>query len=189
MALNDPLDEALAALIQRYEMLERHALSVPGRTPERRDSMREISARFPGALRELDCIGLDGVVERGAAVRQIFDLARRGDTRRLDDPDAAWIRYAIELLPRLREVLRIKSWLAHNAANALTSEARARLHAWYAETTGGGVLDDELIDRVAAPPGGQVQQIAYGDAARALGVGVDELKRALYPETEPVDDD
>jgi len=147
--------------------------------------MRAISAQFPGALRELDCIGLHGVLARGDAVRQIFDRIRNGEEPELD----AWITYAIELFPRLHDVLRIKAWLAHNAANVLTSDARGRMRAWYADTTGGEDLDEELVERIAAPPGGQVQQIAYHDAARALGVGVGEMKQALYPETESGDAD
>lgn len=189
MPRTDALLDAVAALLRRYEMLEQHGRALPGRTAERRDSMRAISTQFPGALRELDCIGLDGVLVRGDAVRQILGRVRDGDATRLDDPDAAWIRYMIELVPRLREVLRIKAWLAHNAANVLTSDARVRLHAWYAETTGAGDLDDDLIDRIAAPAGGQLQQIAYHDAARALGVDVDELKRVLYPKSEHRDGD
>jgi hypothetical protein len=182
---------ALDALAERYAMLERHALDAPGRTVARRDHMRAISSRFPGALRELDCIGLDGVRRRAATVDALRErLAGSGDVSALADPEHAWIRYSIELVRRLRAALAIKAWLAVSGSDPESADARPRLRAWYADAAGGadsaidaasdGELDD-LLARIGSPPGGQVQQLAYRDAARALGVSVETLKRTLYP--------
>jgi hypothetical protein len=167
----------LDALIVRYELLEGVATAPQERTPERRDQMRAVASRFPGALRELDAIGLRGVRDRGAGARALREeIASTGSTAVLESPAYLWARCAIELTRRLRAILEIKSWLAEHAQgrNLGSADTRDELRAWYPDA------DDDLLDRIALPPGGHAQQVAYEDAARALGVEVDELKRTLY---------
>lgn len=175
------LDE-LAALVERYEMLLAYAAAEPGRTPVRRDSIRALSVRFPGALRELDGLGVDVIARRSARARELLERAET-------DPEPElplWARCVVELTPRLREVLRIKRWLARRRAPRDGAEVGAALAAWYDRQPGGHdpaitpAPALELVEQVAAPPGGQVQRLAYEGAARALGLEVAELKRELY---------
>jgi hypothetical protein len=186
----------LDALACRYRLLEQYALGPPGRTPARRDLIRAISSEFPGALRELDQLGLDAIRSRAAVVARLRDeLARGAGVNIVGDPRRAWIRYLIALTPRLRQVLAIKRWLAHNPARAASPHLlRASVRAWYAargdgeRVPGDELPDDDLIDRVRRPAGGQVQQVAYRETARALGISVAELKRVIFSEASPDDD-
>ncbi|RMH39782.1 MAG: hypothetical protein D6689_15655 [Deltaproteobacteria bacterium] len=170
---------ALRELAERYAWLERHAMDPPGRTPERRDGMRRLSSRHPGALRELDAIGVDGVRRRAEAVRAALARAEAGEPVDLA-ADLAFARCAIALVPRLRDVLAIKRRIATAGVDVRAPAGRATLRAWYHRRTGRD-LPDARIDEIASPPGGQVQQLAYRDAARELGLTVDRLKAILYP--------
>lgn len=185
----------LASLVERYQLLAEHAADPPGRTVERRDRMRVISSRFPGALRELDCIGVEGIARRSVEAKQaLVGVLEGGDVGLGTSP--TWIRALIELQPRLREVLRIKRFLAVRGLRAGSVDARRALTAWYDQPAGGGdpgecrMPSDNYLRRVGAPPRGQVQQVAYEDAARALDMTPEELKLCLYPtaaddESEP----
>ena len=150
--------------------------------------MRIISARFPGALRELDCIGTQGVARRGAQAQRALDDALVGGGVAVATTWPLWMRGLVELQPRLREVLRIKRFLAERGLRAGSVDARRALAAWYDQPAGGGdpvdyrTPSDDYLRRVGAPPRGQVQQVAYEDAARALGMTPEDLKRCLYPE-------
>jgi len=181
----DAVDE-LASLVERYQLLAAHAADPPGRTTARRDRMRIISARFPGALRELDCIGVEGVARRGAQAQGVLQQAlESGDVVLATWP--TWMRGFVALQPRLREVLRIKRFLATRGLRAGSVDARRALAAWYDQPAGGGdpvdyrAPSDDYLRRVGAPPRGQVQQVAYEDAAHALGMTPEELKECLYP--------
>lgn len=167
----------LSQLLARYDALDRVALGEPGRTAQRRDQLRDVAARFPGALRELDAIGVDGVRARRATVAALLDEVRAtGSTSAVARSEHDWVRATLALMPRLRLVLDIKAWLAEHAPGQglAAAGARERVRACYPDA------DDDLLDRIASPPKRQVQQVAYQDAARDLGVDVDQLKRILY---------
>ena len=180
----DALHE-VATLVERYRHLCEHAAAQPGRTAARRDHMRTISARFPGALRELDSIGLAAVKKRGTIASQcLARLLEQGPAALPTLP--TWMIALVELQPRLREVLRIKRFLAERQLLAGSSAARQAVAAWYATNAGGRdpgtarAPEPERMRRIGAPPGGQVQQVAYDEAARALDMTSDELKRCIY---------
>ena len=190
-ALAGLIDE-LASLVERYQHLERFAAGAPGRTPERRALMRVISGRFPGALRELERAGLAEVRRRGAGARALLEglvAHARGAPAldRLASPEHAAVRGALAVQPRLREALRLKRWLAEAAPDAGTGDLAARMRAWYGQPAGPRdagawpVPDDDFLAAVATPPGGQVQQIAYRAAARALGVEVSDSSARCIP--------
>ena len=90
---------------KRYRHLDAYDRQPSGRTPARRALIRAISARFPGALRELDALGIERVRERARAVEALLDRVAGEGTAALavlDSPEYRWLRYAIELQPRLR---------------------------------------------------------------------------------------
>ncbi len=192
------LDE-LASTIERYRSLQSHAADEPGRTVARRDRMRAIARRFPGAFRELDSIGEDGVAKRRARAE---DIARALATElrvspalaEIDAPDAMWLRAVLEVQPRLREVLRVKKWLAFDGGDVTAADTRERLEAWYADEAGEGdpgacaVPDEPTLAAIASPPDGHVQRVAFERAAAALGVDAGDLASALYAELSDDDD-
>jgi hypothetical protein len=187
--------EELASLVDRYRLLATHAAAAPGRARARQEAMRELAARSPGALRELDAVGASGIAERGRVVATLLDdllstVEKADALDRLHQPELAWARYAVELVPRLREVLRLKRRLAQDSARHPDADAKTTLagvRTWYAQHAGERdpgfcrAPADTWVARVAVPPGGQAQNVAYEDAARALGVAVDAIKSALFP--------
>jgi hypothetical protein len=180
--------EELAATVDRYAQLGDLHRQPRGRAPARRDAMRAINARFPGALRELDAIGADRVAGRGVEAQAALAAVLRGVEIALADALAArrWLAALLELQPRLRELVRLKHWLVTRHVDTTAADARAAVRAWYDGAPGGrdpetfAAPDVALIDAVAAPPDGQVQRLAYRAAADEMGITVDALKTLLY---------
>ena len=173
---HERLLSALDDLVDRYRALDEVATSAPSRTRARRDQLRAVAARHPAALRELEAVGLVAVRARAAAVVALRERLRADREAASLGEAPSWLLALLALLPRLRTVLGVKAWLAARATDGgLGSEdARRAVRSCYPDA------DDALLDRIASPPGGQVQQVAYEDAARALAIDVAELKRTLY---------
>jgi hypothetical protein len=184
--------EALEELAEKYALLIALGQGEPGRTSARRDEMREIAARFPGALREWD--ELPGEL---AARRAVVEELRAAVASR---PEAAasliaaapgWLRYALVLHPLLGEVLAVKRWLAAEVGgvcDAVTPELTTAFIDWYgrrrtrvraAQRCADWFTHDRLAE-VARPPGGQITRLAYAAVAAEFGVTVSAVKAALY---------
>lgn len=66
-----PPADVLADLASKYEELARlRDERAAGAAPAHRDVLKRLSARFPGALRELDTMDLTEIRERAAALRE-----------------------------------------------------------------------------------------------------------------------
>lgn len=188
-----PPASGLADLAEKYELLIALGRGEPGRTPSRRDDMRRIAARFPGALREWEEMGLAELERRQAEVSRLCALV-------VGDPPgvaghlagaATWVRYALLLHPLLAEILAVKRWIAAQVGGVcqgVTPELAAAFEVWYRRRRL-QVPDAELcadwftpahLDRVARPPAGQVTRLAYAAVAEAFGVAVSEIKQVLY---------
>ncbi len=183
----------LADLAEKYELLIALGRGEPGRTLERRDDMRRIAARFPGALREWEERGLEELETRQAEVARLCDVL-------LADPLASdqhlaraadWVRYALHLHPLLVEILAVKRWIAAQVGGVcrgMTPELSAAFAVWYgrrrAQVPGAELwaawFTPAHLDRVAQPPAGQVTRLAYAAVAEHFGVPVTEVKQVLF---------
>lgn len=142
---------ALVEQADKYRLLVELAAGEPGRTPARRDAMRAIAARFPGALREWEALSPAELKRRGEIAG---GLARRAGGEeveaQLGDPALAWLRLAIQVQERLRAAL---------------AEVRA----------------DAASPASARSPGSRLSARVHEEIARREGISVGALKAALFP--------
>lgn len=96
--------EALRALLEKYDLLLGLSAGQPGRTVERRDAMRAIAARFPGALREWDQLPQEILAARRMRVAAIVETVAASGGRLPEDAEP-WLRYSLELHGTLRSLL------------------------------------------------------------------------------------
>jgi hypothetical protein len=185
MAARDPVARArelagalddVADVVEKYRLLEALRRGEPGRTTARRDAMRAIADRFPGALREWDEAPLDELVRRRREAEEtLVALLSDGESglRRLAAAERDWLRYGMEVHRRLRSALRVKRWIAgRELTDALAADAARAL-----------AVDRASIEAVVAPPARRVSEAIYRQVAAEHGVSVDELKAALFPHT------
>lgn len=165
-----------AELVEKYRLLADLEAGTPGRTIERRDAIRAVTDRFPGAMREWDETPPAEIARRrGEAERIAAALAdpahQEEGLARLGAAENAPLRFGADLHERLRAVLRVKRWLGGRPVSAeLFAEAQAA-H---------GVTAGEL-DAIANPDLGRLSEPVYRAVAGEHGVTVEELKRALFP--------
>lgn len=168
--------ERLAELAEKYRLLETLRRGEPGRTEARRDAIRAIAERFPGAMREWDEVSLDELVRRRAEVERVL-VALAGDggvavaRALLAAPERAFIGYASELHERLRAALEVKRWLAGRAiGDELAREAERRFG-----------IGSARLSELASPAGGRMTEAIHREVAALFGVTVEALKAELYP--------
>lgn len=164
-----------ADLVEKYRLLEALRQGEAGRTEARRDAMRAIAARFPGALREWDEAPLEEIARRRNEAEAALARLVAGGAGALPDffaSQQSWLRLGIAVHERLREALALKRFLSGRAATeALAAEAREAL---------GVTVDGARLAEIAAPPQGRVSELVYREVAREAGVTVGELKAALF---------
>ena len=172
MAENARRATGIEQLVDKYRMLVELRRAAPGRSDERRDAMRAIAARFPGALREWDVVSAQELERRLALAEQVC-AANDADPARgnalLSQAGAEALRYGLAVHERLREALVIKRWLGGNPTRERLVEAARRF-----------ALPIDAIERIAAPPGGRISELVYDDASRDLGVAIEALKATLF---------
>ena len=180
----------LADLADKYEALAGLAAGQPGRTLERRDAMRAVAARFPAALREFDQTTRAELARRASEIEEVVDaltgeLERSPALERLGTPERAWMRAATELHAYLRELLKIKRWLAGRTP---TEPVLAQLRAWHADCGDPRWplehWSRDRLARIVAPPRGRVTDLAYEEVAARHGLDAAALRQALFPATE-----
>lgn len=126
---------------------------------------RALAAEFPGALRELDVLPLDILAAR---------LADVGSASREDRDAAAWISPMIVYHVRMRQLLAVKRLLGgERCPNAERAATIARVL--------GPECDATLVERVAAPPSGRLNRLAFELVARELGRAESEIEGLLFP--------
>jgi len=99
--------EDVRALLEKYDLLLGLHAGEPGRTVARRDAMRAVAARFPGALREWDELSKAVLAARRAHVAMLIAEVDAGATSlasAIADAEP-WLRYALELHTALLELL------------------------------------------------------------------------------------
>ena len=107
---------SLEDMLERYQLLVALARGSPGRTSARRDEMRALAARFPGALREKDQLPLRELERRRDEVRALCAAVAQDPAaaERLLAGAAAWLRYVLALQPLLLEILAVKRARPHS---------------------------------------------------------------------------
>jgi hypothetical protein len=183
----------LADLADKYAALDELGAGEPGRTVSRRDAMRRVAARFPAALREFDQTSVEERRRRAQTIEDalaalVIDTERSPALSRLAQPEAAWMRAAAELHAYLRELLKVKRWLAGRMPDP---SVLAELPSWYADCGDPRwPLEHwapERLAQVAAPPRGRVTDLAYEEVAGRHGLSASALRRLLYPHNEAND--
>jgi hypothetical protein len=159
---------------------------------ERRQAMRELAARFPGALREWDALSRETLEER---LRQVEAL--RAAPGALDDLPP-WLAATLELHDTLRELLRVRrAWTERaRSGSSASPDGKGRpsgeieaFRDWYVTIFQpcwtATYLTDERIRAILTPPGGRLSEVAYVFAAERCGTSVAAVKASLYHEPPP----
>lgn len=174
----------LAAMAEKYRLLERLRRGEPGRTVARRDAMRAVALRFPAALREWDELPLAELVRRRAVCERLCALATTSDERvvrmALSATEHRFVCCGLALHERLRAALAVKRFLGRvrslgGVERAARIEAAARR---FGRETG-------EVEVIAEPPGGRLAELVYAEAAQAEGMSVEALKATLFSTDAP----
>lgn len=191
--------QRLLELLQKYDLLVELRLSPAGRTQVRRDAMRRIAARFPGALREWDSLPLGELQRRRAVVARAVDEARHGQPAQADRAEP-WLRYTLDLHAHLGRILELRRFARSRRQQGWAADAI--LAAWHVQQGAaaaagdpggpgelgdpGGPLTVARLERICAPEGGRLTAVVFADLAERHGVQVGDIKRAIYEGAGPV---
>jgi hypothetical protein len=154
-----PLAEKLRELL---------ALRALGDADPPRDRLRALSARFPGALRELDRVPLETLAERLEAV----EAAIAGG------PIPGWAKPASRYHGWLRVALRLRAEAARSE-EAAAAWAAVYLPA-FAGDPGRERLSLQVLRLLIAPPDGRLARVAADLAAEDAGTDAETLLSLLY---------
>lgn len=188
----------LRDLCEKYALLDLLCRGEPGRTIERRDTLRRVAARFPAALREWEEVSPEEQRRRGSRAGELLERLQRGGPDALDEVIGELaaepaLRFGADLHGHLRELLLLRRFLSARAAVSGTSaldalriddELVAACSAFCAGAGQGPLLycriSTELLQEVARPAGGRLSALAYAQVAAQHGVAVAEVKAALF---------
>jgi hypothetical protein len=153
-----PPAEALRELAEKYRRLatlrvQRDA----GAVRATRATLRALATRFPGALRELDTLGLPELQRRAAA-------AARAAGGGPGEPWMAWIAAYHDLMSFAFELKRSER-----------PPARAPVVP----------VDDETLRALRKPPGGRLSPVVLRLVARHFGVPAATVAATLFPTRRP----
>jgi hypothetical protein len=103
----DALRRELHELLEKYDLLLRLHADAPGRSPARREAMRAVATRFPGALREWDKLPQPELLRRRNYLAELLRAAER-DALAVPELRAAeaWLLYTLDLHRCLRVLLK-----------------------------------------------------------------------------------
>ncbi len=105
--MGDDVLAPLRELLEKYDLLLKLHEEPPKKTLTRRQSLRQLAARFPSALREWEGLGVCELRHRHSCIVALLAL-------RQSDPSAAgaalangeaWLRYMLDLYGCLRRLL------------------------------------------------------------------------------------
>jgi hypothetical protein len=156
------LSALLGELLEKYHLLIALHAGEPGRTVARRDALREVAKRFPGALREWDQLSPSALSARRERVAGLIaalgaeDGAQRLTLAKLEP----WLRYSLEL---------------HGCLRALLVERQSQT------TQRGRRLSDEAYEQIAVRHGvtaNVVKQAIFGRDEKATEEGEAEGEAA-----------
>jgi hypothetical protein len=164
--------EALQDLHVKYmEMRRLRILAIESPTTDPRQSMADLAARFPGALREIDELPLDAID------RKLKDLARAIDG---DAQIAPWMKATARFHELTRGVLAVKRWLA--GKKQIDAAIRAELEKVardlpYAADVAVWIGD---LEAIANPPRGRVTDLVFARIASELAIDESAARRLVF---------
>lgn len=168
--------QQLAALHDKYERLLALHRQKPERSPARRQSMVDVAARFPGALREWQALPVTTLEERRAALSAWLSApSLPSDLRQLPP----WVAYSWDLHAWLRLVLSLRQQ-PRNLPEAEGMAAAQRICDELGEPQLRLAVTPQLLAQVDKPIRGQLAQIAYVQVAALHGVAIADIKAALF---------
>ena len=158
------LRSELHALARKYRALAELRRGVLAPEPP---VLRALAREFPGALRELECLPLDAVDSRLAAVLGAIE----------GEPVEPWIEWMVAYHQRMRLVLAVKRRLAERPAER---DAGSVIEHVFLEL--GERCDGALLLAVARPPAGRLNRLVFDLRERERERPGAELEAALFPE-------
>lgn len=172
-------DAAIAVLRDKYLELQRLRVEHDaGESEDPRPRMRALSARFPGALRELDELPMEQIEQRLATLHAVLEHAQ---------PAPEWIGLQLAYHGWMRAALCVKRIAA--GRDAVSADAvLAELAASYRSDPHEPSID--AIDRAAIvsildPVDGRLNPWVYARVAREYGVEPEAVSRALFLREPP----
>ena len=127
----------LGELLEKYDLLIALHAGEPGRTVARRDALRTVAQRFPGALREWDKVPPDALARRRARIATLLAQAAdaKDESARIDQSALEpWLRYSLELHGCLRALLRARKAQATQRGRRISDDAYAKIAARHGVT-------------------------------------------------------
>jgi hypothetical protein len=180
----------LADLVEKYEALVDLRDGAPERTIARRDAMRGVASRFPGALRELEQISPPDLDHRAREVlegleRLLHDLERSPGLRSLEEPEHRWMLAAAELHAYLKELLKVKRWLSERPPAEDAGQTLEGLRVWHLECGDArwpvSHWTAARLTALRSPPRRRATDLAYEEVAARHGLTADGLRHLLFP--------
>ncbi len=156
---------ALTRLARKYERLIELRREPSDVRPA---DLRKLAEEFPGALRELDALPLAELERRLSSVRSAIE----------GGPTEALIEWLIGYHSLMRTALAVKRRLA-GLRRPSGEHARRLAEALTLEM--GVTCSVELVQQVAAPPGGRLNELVLGRLAQTSGRTTGELRSAMFP--------
>ena len=136
-----------------------------------REALRALSIAFPGALRELDVLGLAEIV------RRIEVLATGRET---GEP---WLPWIVAYHRLMRAALAAKR--AAGRTRPLSEDARAAMLAAAREVAGDEVVDDVFVSTAVQPAGGRLAVLVLRTLSGHFGVPAARISATLFPARRP----
>jgi hypothetical protein len=166
---------ALRALGRKYRTLAswrraRDAEAGGGGGVADRGALRELAAEFPGALRELDVLGIGEIERRVRVLEGTVGWDGDGDKEEWIE----WIWAYHRLMRVALAVRRIAGKGAVTAKNA--SELATRISA-----EEGIAVEAELVVMMARPPGGRLAVVVLRELGRRFDVPAARIAATLFP--------
>ena len=193
-----PSASDLAALLRKYQLLlvwrarrdgasdndaqddAKHDAKV-GQPPDAetdRRALRDLAHEFPGALRELDVLGLAEITRRVERLRdRVTMTVEAGGNLGIDD---SWVEWILAYHGLMRAALIVKRASGRTrrqlsgAELALTLEAARGHFEWPA-------IDEAFVRAVITPPGRRLTAVVLVALGRHFGAPAAEISRTLFP--------
>jgi hypothetical protein len=171
-----------AALLRKYQLLAKWRRARDGQADGagglvdmlERGALRALAIEFPGALRELDVLGLPEIS------RRIEDL--RQPARQRPAEGDAWIAWIAAYHALMRAALVTKR-ASGRARRLRTGDIPALVRA--ASMAAGVPVDEEFLRTVARPRGGRVGVVILDALAVRFRVPATRISTTLFPTRRP----
>lgn len=167
------------ALLRKYRTLEawRRARDRGGADGQgaARGALRALAEEFPGALRELDLLGLPEIERRIERLERI----ERSTPKNKDDRWIPWILAYHALMRAALTTKRALGGMRGPSAESLPALVRG------ATAVAGVRLDEAFVRAVANPPSGRIAIVVLRAVARIFEAAPASLSTTLFPPRRP----